>query len=369
MNPYNYFEIEPGLAVQPRTETAMGHQNLVVLRSYDGDMREQRQSGGAPRADYEVIAEQADARIVSAKDYEGAILPMLQGFVGERESLRAALAAAELSSTARNIFVTGEDIAFCLLPLLKMRGWKGRLHIVAHAIHSQKRQKYLDLMGFDQIGAIYTVCSQQRRHLTEGTNAPEDKVHFIYDGIDTKFFRPRETSSIGTAFVYACGQENRDYQTLIKAAPAIRAPIQIQATGFFELSDPEFTDLPSHVTLTKERVPFEQLCEDYAASAIVVVPVHDVPYAAGVTGLLEAMAMGKAVIATQSEGLEDYLSVPSVLSVPASDADALARAINELLEAQDKAEALGQANRKWVEQNAHLDGYCARIVAGMYARA
>ena len=75
----------------------MGHENLVVLRSYDGDMREQRQSGRAPRADYEVIAEQADARIVSAKDYEGAILPMLQGVVGERESLRAALAAAELS--------------------------------------------------------------------------------------------------------------------------------------------------------------------------------------------------------------------------------------------------------------------------------
>ena len=37
----------------------------------------------------------------------------------------------------------------------------------------------------------------------------------------------------------------------------------------------------------------------YARARLVVVPLHDVDFDAGVTTITEAMAMGKAVVATQ----------------------------------------------------------------------
>ena len=45
----------------------------------------------------------------------------------------------------------------------------------------------------------------------------------------------------------------------------------------------------------------------YARSAIVVVPLADVDFQAGVTTILEAMAMGKPVIVTHSKGQTDVV--------------------------------------------------------------
>jgi glycosyltransferase involved in cell wall biosynthesis len=108
------------------------------------------------------------------------------------------------------------------------------------------------------------------------------------------------------------------------------------------------------------RVPFDELRGAYASAKAVIVPLNDVEYAAGVTGLVEAFAMGKPVIVSDSRGLSDYLRHGPGAVVPPGDVDALADAMARIDET-DLA-AVGAANRRWVVENCALDTYAAGIV-------
>ena len=55
------------------------------------------------------------------------------------------------------------------------------------------------------------------------------------------------------------------------------------------------------------RYEYRELRDLYAQSAFVVVPLYENDFQAGVTTMLEAMAMGKAVIATRTTGQTDVI--------------------------------------------------------------
>lgn len=69
----------------------------------------------------------------------------------------------------------------------------------------------------------------------------------------------------------------------------------------------------------------------------------DNKYAAGVQGLLEAMACKRSVVITRTQGMADYLATPDiakVVNVP--DAAGLREAIVHLLKNPQQAESLAQ---------------------------
>ena len=68
--------------------------------------------------------------------------------------------------------------------------------------------------------------------------------------------------------------------------------------------------------------------------------------------VLEAMAAGRAVVATDVAGTQDaVVSGQTGLLVPPEDPEALARAIVELLLDEGKRQAFGRNGRRHVEQN------------------
>ena len=132
----------------------------------------------------------------------------------------------------------------------------------------------------------------------------------------------------------------------------------------------------------------------YARAAIVVVPLADVDFQAGVTTILEAMAMGKPVIVTHSQGQTDVVEdrrmrraatrparvrvsftrqlaqelghpvEPTGLYVPPADPAALRQAIVYLLDHPEERARLGAAGRRTVEAVVHR-----RPVRPAHARA
>ena len=120
------------------------------------------------------------------------------------------------------------------------------------------------------------------------------------------------------------------------------------------------TGLPANVRFTSPTL-FE-LRELYARSRFVVVPVKDVDYDAGSTVVAEAMAMGKAVIASWTRGLaSSFDHGVHGLFVPAGDADALRAAIVRLCENPGEVERMGAAARALVEERHSLDIRIARL--------
>ena len=121
------------------------------------------------------------------------------------------------------------------------------------------------------------------------------------------------------------------------------------------------------------------------------VPVDDVDFQAGITTILEAMAMGKPVIATHTYGqtdvIEDRRSVtrgaqerarpisllrnvadeedvpiePNGFYVPPKDPEALQRAIVFLLDHPEERARLGAAGRRAVERLMSVDQFAERI--------
>ena len=94
-------------------------------------------------------------------------------------------------------------------------------------------------------------------------------------------------------------------------------------------------------------------------------PLEDTDFQAGITTILEAMAMGKAVVCTpdaRPDRRRRSTATTASTSRPAIPSRC-ARAIERLLADPAEAERLGANGRRWVEQHADLDGYVAELAA------
>jgi glycosyltransferase involved in cell wall biosynthesis len=124
--------------------------------------------------------------------------------------------------------------------------------------------------------------------------------------------------------------------------------------------------LPSNVTWGKLN-RFE-LRELYTRSALAVVPILQNHYQTGIATILEMMSMGKCVIATKTFGQTDTI-VDGVTGVyvPPGDPGALRAAIQRMLANPDEARRIGQAARRFMEEQAGLDVFVTRIVEAVKA--
>ncbi len=110
-----------------------------------------------------------------------------------------------------------------------------------------------------------------------------------------------------------------------------------------------------------------ELRDSYAAASCIVLPQNPdgYPYGSeggGLTALLEAMAMGKAVVLTEREIFADYVSDGvDALVVPPGDPGALRSAIERVLGDRELAARLGAAARTRVERTNSTSGFAERL--------
>ena len=111
---------------------------------------------------------------------------------------------------------------------------------------------------------------------------------------------------------------------------------------------------PANVDI--RRLGFVDLRQLYADAAFVVMPLMDVDFQAGITTILEAMAMARAVVCTRTPGQTDTIvDGCSGVYVPPGDVGALRQAITTLLDDAPEAERLGEGGRRWVEEHATVE--------------
>ncbi len=170
--------------------------------------------------------------------------------------------------------------------------------------------------------------------------------------------------------ICAAGLEWRDYPTLIEAVrPLTDLRVKLAAASPWSkrVNETEGRSLPPHVEA--RRYAYDELRLLYAASAFVVAPLYENDFQAGVTTLLEAMAMGKAVIVTRTEGQGSDVVTDGEngLTVAPGDVDGWRAAIARLREDTALRDQLGRNARRWVEENASLELWTDRIVTALRA--
>jgi glycosyltransferase involved in cell wall biosynthesis len=159
----------------------------------------------------------------------------------------------------------------------------------------------------------------------------------------------------------------RDYPTLIRAVagtPKVRLVID-PCSPWEGVSANGLDRLPDNVAITTNY--YGNIRNFYAKASIIAVPIHNTTLcAAGMTLVLQAMAMGKPVIATATNGLGDILvHNTNCLVVAPGDEAGWRASIRRLSEDVAFATELGANARLWVMANASVDLWAERVVGSI----
>lgn len=125
--------------------------------------------------------------------------------------------------------------------------------------------------------------------------------------------------------VFTGGRSLRDYRALLSCAPSLSRPVVIAAP---EPALPRGVPIPRNVRVT--TLSHEEFLAAMRDACVVVVPLDSVPdRSAGQTTYLNAMAMGKLTIVTDTVGVREHVEggITGLVVAP-EDPDALERAID-----------------------------------------
>lgn len=350
--------------------------------------RPDAQPQAGPRKDYLVLAERLQATLLDRTAVEESrparVIARLVG---------PAVAQAWLAFRQRHrydVLVTdGEHLGIPLALLLKLARSATPHVTIGHRLSAAKKRPFFHWLKVHSHISKIAVHARRQYDLALGLGIPAERLAFVPYQVDTAFWQPQAGRE--EALISSAGLEFRDYPTLFTAVEGLPARVVVGAASYWShrANTANAVEPPANVKVG--TYDYHALRDLYARSAVVVVPLDDTDFQAGVTTILEAMAMAKPVVVTHSQGqtdvVEDRRSItradpprhrpasllrtiaghsddalePNGFYVPPGDPDALRRALDYLLEHPEERLRLGQAGRRTVERLMTVEQFAARF--------
>ena len=370
-------------------------QPVIIVRA---DTRLAPERSGAerrPRLDYVLLRDELGARILDLNDVAASRLGRLvRAIAGTYAAL--AVTAFRQRGTATAFVSNSENEAIILALLLKLV--RRRVPIVAVGQFPAKPQKWAAwriARVHTHIHRLMPLGSVQAEHLVNDLGVPASKVDVLPYGIDTEYWQMKNAAPRRTArpYVIAAGLQHRDYRTLVRAVDGLDLEVLIAAASPWSKSANQLDGQEQPPGITVESPSLRELRDAYAGAIAVVVPVVETSFPAGTTSILEAMAMGKPVVVSRSEGGGDYVTdrrrvlrrgpmratsatyaarFGSVAAqgqtgfhVPVGDAQELRSVLKWLVDHPEEAAAVGRRGRATVTEIYRVEAYVDRIAAAV----
>ncbi|MCE7981234.1 MAG: glycosyltransferase [Caldilinea sp. CFX5] len=338
---------------------------LTVSGTIAPDLETQIAAGKRPRADYLELARVFGADLVDysrARALTGRMGRWLERVGGP--NLMLAWACFRQQPNYQVLVTDGEQVGLPFALLCKLLGRKTVNHLmIAHILSVPKKMLLVDRFGLQKtIDTFFVYSSWQQHFIRERWRLPAMRVVHTPFMVDSRFFNPQQVTAQPRRMICAVGLEFRDYPTLMAAVRGLDVEVVIAAASPWS-KRPDSTQaaaIPPNVTVRKfSQYELRQL---YADSQFVVMPLYNVNFQAGVTAILEAMAMAKAVICSRTPGQTDVIEDGQTgLYVSPDDPTALRTKIQFLLDNPDLAQTMGQTGRQRVETEMELTHYAARL--------
>jgi glycosyltransferase involved in cell wall biosynthesis len=212
---------------------------------------------------------------------------------------------------------------------------------------------------------IVTISKKEAELLEQRFPNLRGRIEFIPYGVDLTFFTPSGT--VGEGAIFAPGRDpDRDLPLLFAATEGLQKEVLITTR---EIRLGKLQPLPAHVV--HKTLSLFELRQAYSDASVVVIPLDTssgLNNEMGISAVYEALAMGKPIVASRSQGMEAYIEdgVNGVL-VPQHDADAMRTAIKKLLGDPKLRERLGKNARTYAEQHLNPD-QCTKNLAEFFKR-
>jgi glycosyltransferase involved in cell wall biosynthesis len=339
---------------------------ITVSGTIAPDTAEQLQAGLRPRPDYVALAAAVDGDVVDVAEARRRTGRL--GWVLQRLGGPALLLAWVCFRERRRydaVFTDGEQVGLPLALLCRLTGRRPFAHVMVVHILSPKKKSLL-FRSFRlgrYIDTMVVYSSAQADYIAQRLRFPADRIARTTFMVDTEFFSPERVVSRPDSMICAAGLELRDYPTLMAAVDGLDVRLVIAAASPWSRradSTERARAVPSNVDVCS--LGFTDLRQLYADARFVVMPLYENDFQAGITTILEAMAMSRAVVCSRTTGQTDTIvDGRTGVYVPPGDVDALRTAIKRLLDDRDAAVRMGVEARRFVVEHADVIRYAAHL--------
>lgn len=169
-----------------------------------------------------------------------------------------------------------------------------------------------------------------------------DRVSVIPHGIDTAFFRPDVAKvQAGPVQCITAGHWLRDWDVFAQTAARLPHVTFHIVTGR-ETGVEDFPNVVRH-----HGIGDDALAALYCGSDILFLPLHD---STANNALLEGIASGLPVVATDLVSTRRYLAGDEVVFIPAGDGDAAVSALSQLVDDAERRHVMGVRARAQAER-------------------
>lgn len=354
----------------------MGKVLLLITADDCETARQQVEAGKSPRKDYLELAEALDADVLDLSAVRADPMARRLDRIVRRGAGHAWL-ASRLLAQYDAVFSDGEHIGLPLGILLAGKRHRCWHVMIGHGLSARKK-RLLAPWARRGIDALIVHCGRQLEFVIRTLGVDPGQAYLLPYQVDDEFWRPQPGRE--ELLIVSCGMEQRDYPTLIEAIRDLPVGVSIAAMSHWSRDRNRLRGkrLPANVTVG--GYDYAQLRDLYSQARLVVVPLVDGDFPAGIATILEAMAMAKAVVVSHTRGQRETVMGPlwsegqkvwpaegpspegsTGIYVPPRDVRALRSAIVYLLERPELAAVLGGNGRRYVEEHVRLDKFVRRL--------
>ncbi len=339
----------------------------VLKTGIDADVAEDQH----PVMDYYALAQVLRGRYACTVDLLDYAAAQAEQSPGARLAARGGLdaALAWMAFVRRRgydaVFTNGENVGVPLALLLGSVPGGPRHVTIGHRLSTGKKQLFFTtLKAQRRLDTIFVYAKSQQDWAVRRLGIAPEKLALIPFHADAHFYRPQPQTVVNPNQICSAGLEWRDYPTLIDTVRTLPdLSVKLAAASPWSKHDNETAGRTLPPNVDARRYSYAELRDLYAASSFVVVPIKETDFQ-GVTTILEAMAMGKAVIATRTTGQTDVITDgENGLTVAPGDVTGWRDAICRLHGDAALRARLGASARRWVESHATLNRWAERVAA------
>jgi glycosyltransferase involved in cell wall biosynthesis len=362
---------------------------LLINATLNQDAEAAGEAGSAPRKDYDALRQALGSDVIDLTALgEKRWLRLARRIIGPSgaQALQAWSSAAHYDV----IFADRETTGFVLAALFRFRRRRPRLVIIGHLLSPAKKRLFCRVMGLQHVIDCLVVHSSLQKHIARtALGFRSNQVALLPYQTDDQFWKTAHTPIRNQ--ICSVGLEYRDYATLIDAVAGLDVDVVIAAaSNWSKHRTVPHTHLPPNVRLVSYG--YESLRQLYDESLFVVVPLVDVENQAGITSILEAMAMGKVVVVSHARGQTDVVRdrrcrnrvdrtrqtqsswlrdlgvdeqvahAPTGMYVPPGAPGQLRQTISFLVSHPEVAREMGMAGRQVIEASMTLEHFVNRLV-------
>jgi glycosyltransferase involved in cell wall biosynthesis len=331
---------------------------LLLSIPFDPQLAEDVRLGKQPQPDYLALMARLNATLIAPiKEQPRSPSGKLLGFA------RTAWAGFRQRDKFDVIVSDVDRVGLLLALMLKLSRSSTRHIVICHS-------KMLNPLDSKVLNALRLhthihrlVCYGQRAAELVAQKIPglADRVTVVQHGQDHHFWQSKGIAS--EKLIVGAGLFRRDYETLVKAVEGIDASVEVAAhSPWVTRTADELPERRANVTF--RRHDYQELRALYDRALCVAVPLMPTHSQAGSLVVYEAMAMGKPVIVTRTDGQASMGLVEDGKTgfyVNPFDAAGWREAIQRFVDDPTLARQMGQRAREKIEAGLNIDAYVEQM--------